>query len=103
MMGYTVKKSERYGLFEWDYDKAVANERKHGITFEDACEAFDDPFHILEDASDQSEERVGIIGRSPSAHPIHPLCVVAKELGENHWRIISARLATRQERRHYED
>jgi hypothetical protein len=81
----------------------MANEGKHGIGFQDACEVFNDPLHALEDASDQGEERVGVIGLSPSVHPIHPLYVVAKELGENHWRIISARPATRQERRRYED
>jgi uncharacterized DUF497 family protein len=30
--------------FEWDNQKAVANLRKHGVTFELACEAFFDPF-----------------------------------------------------------
>ena len=98
-----VKRRERWGLFEWDLDKAEANESKHGIKFEDACEVFNDPFHALEDASDQGEERVGVIGLSPSVHPVHPLYVVAEDLGENYWRIISARLATKQERRRYED
>lgn len=84
-------------------DKAETNEGKHGIRFEDACEAFNDPFHALEDASDQGEERVGVIGLSLSVHPFHPLYVVAEDLGENHWRIISARPATKQERRRYED
>jgi hypothetical protein len=51
----TVKKRERWGLFEWDPDKARTNEGKHGIRFEDACEVFNDPFHALEDASDQGE------------------------------------------------
>ncbi|MEW6140330.1 MAG: BrnT family toxin [Thermodesulfobacteriota bacterium] len=99
----TVEKRERWGLFEWDSDKGETNEGKHGIRLEDACEVFNDPFHALEDASDQGEQRVGVIGLSPSVHPIHPLYVVAKDLGENHWRIISARLATKQERRRYED
>lgn len=99
----TVKKQERWGLFEWDLNKAAVNEGKHGMRLEDACEVFNDPFHALEDASDQGEERVGVIGLSPSVHSIHPLYVVAKDLGENHWRIISARLATKQERRRYED
>jgi len=99
----TVEKRERWGLFEWDPDKAETNERKHGISFEDACEVFNDPFHALVDASDQGEERVGVIGLSPSVHPVFPLYVVAKDLGDHHWRIISARLATKQERRRYED
>jgi len=99
----TVERRERWGLFEWDPDKADTNERRHGIRFEDACAVFNDPFHVWEDASDQGEERVGVIGLSPSVHPIHPLYVVVKDLGENHWRMISARLATKQETRRYED
>ena len=102
-MGRTVKRLERYGLFEWDSDKAASNEQKHGIGFEYACETFSDPFQLMEDASDKDEERVGIIGYALSAHPMQPLYVVAKDLGENQWRIISARLATKQERRRYEE
>jgi uncharacterized DUF497 family protein len=44
----TVKKRERWGLFEWDPDKDRANVGKHGIGFEDACAVFDDPFHTFE-------------------------------------------------------
>jgi uncharacterized DUF497 family protein len=99
----TVTKRESWGLFEWDLDKAQANVGKHGIRFEDACAVFNDPFHALEQASIQGEERVGVIGLSPSVHPIRPLYVVAKDLGENHWRIISARTATKRETRRYED
>ncbi len=98
----SVKRLERGGLLEWDSDKAAANECKHAIRFEDACAVFNDPFHTLEDASDQRDERVGVTGLAPSAHPIHPLYVMAKEIGESHWRMISARLATKRERRSYE-
>jgi len=83
----TVKKRERWGFFEWDPDKAEANESRHGIRFEEACEVFNDPFHTLEDASDHGEERIGVIGLSPSVHLTYPLYVVAKDLGENRWRI----------------
>jgi uncharacterized DUF497 family protein len=30
--------------FEWDEEKAKANAEKHGVTFEEAAEAFFDPF-----------------------------------------------------------
>jgi uncharacterized DUF497 family protein len=99
----TVGRREPCGLFERDLDKAQANEGKRGIRFEDACAVFNDPFLMWEEASDQGEERVGVIGLSPSAHPIRPLNVVAKDLGDNHWRIISARSGTRRETRRYED
>jgi len=39
-----VKYSLHNIAFEWDSQKAAANLRKHGITFELACEAFFDPF-----------------------------------------------------------
>jgi uncharacterized DUF497 family protein len=32
--------------FQWDNRKAAQNYAKHGITFEIACEVFDDPFAI---------------------------------------------------------
>ncbi len=102
-MGPTVERRERYGLFEWDSDKEASNEQKHGISFEDACAVFTDPFHVMGDASDKNEERSGIIGHALSIHPDHPLYVVAKDLGENHWRIVSAGRATKKERRRYEE
>jgi len=37
--------------FVWDEKKARNNLKSHGITFEEACEVFFDPFYRLEDAS----------------------------------------------------
>jgi uncharacterized DUF497 family protein len=34
------------GKFEWDEDKAALNAAKHGVTFEEACEVFDDPHEV---------------------------------------------------------
>jgi hypothetical protein len=39
-----VKYSLHNIAFEWDSQKAAANLRKHGTTFELACEVFFDPF-----------------------------------------------------------
>ena len=36
-----------YGDFEWDEDKATRNERKHGISFEEASTVFADPSYLL--------------------------------------------------------
>jgi len=46
--------------FEWDDDKAEANYAKHGIPFELAVRAFDDPFRleIEDDRFDYGEERI---------------------------------------------
>ena len=50
--------------FVWNKEKARANRRKHGISFEEACEVFFDPFYQSGDASDKFEEREFVIGFS---------------------------------------
>ena len=86
------------GDFEWDSAKATANARKHGVTFEEATTAFDDPRSI--DAPDiEDPTRFVLIGFS---HLANLLFVVHAERGER-IRIISARKATRAQRRKYEE
>ena len=85
--------------FVWDEDKAVANLRKHGIAFQQAAEAFFDPFLKLVDASREEEARDAIIGMDMRWHL---LFVVHIELEAEAIRIISARKATRRERATYE-
>lgn len=57
---------ERFELngisFVWDQKKAQENLRKHGVAFEEAAEAFFDPFLCVLDASSESEARDGIVG-----------------------------------------
>jgi uncharacterized protein len=89
--------------FVWDSAKAESNLRKHGISFEQACEVFLDDFYKMYLDVHEGEERWIFIGYSYSAHLIHPLFVVAVEKGDNAWRIVSARLATANERRRYEE
>lgn len=84
--------------FEWDEDKAVANVEKHGITFDEAAESFFDPFYQTGDATVDEEPRNFIVGYT---FDWHLLLVVSVERGVR-TRIISARPATRQERRLYE-
>ena len=43
--------------FEWDEEKNLVNQRKHGISFEEASTIFDGPVLSLEDEGDQSEVR----------------------------------------------
>jgi uncharacterized DUF497 family protein len=52
--------------FEWDKDKAKANQRKHGVSFEEASTVFNDPLSINFDDPDHSleENRYIIIGLS---------------------------------------
>ena len=86
--------------FEWDEDKAKGNVRKHGVTFEEAVEVFFDPFYQTGDASmDAGEQRDFIIGYT---FALHLLLVVYTARGERN-RIVSARPATRTERKLYEE
>jgi len=80
--------------------KVRANPVKHDdVTFEQAVEAFFDPFLILVDASRHDETRNAIIGLDKDWHL---LFVVYIELENEAIRIISARKATRSERNTYE-
>jgi uncharacterized DUF497 family protein len=85
--------------FEWDENKAQSNIEKHGVTFEEAAEAFFDPFYQWGDTSVNDEQRNFIIGYSLSQRL---LLVVYTERGER-TRIISGRPATRSERKLYEE
>lgn len=84
--------------FEWDESKAQRNFEKHGVTFEEAAEIFLDPFHVVGDASANCETREFALGYSIAERL---LLVVYLERGER-IRMISARVATRTERRLYE-
>jgi uncharacterized DUF497 family protein len=90
-------------VFVWDSQKAETNLKKHGVSFEQACEVFFDDFYKMYPEAHEREQRWIIIGHSYSAHPTQPLYVVAAEMGEESWRVVSARLATASERRRYEE
>jgi uncharacterized DUF497 family protein len=87
--------------FAWDARKALANIRKHGVSFSDAATAFADPLSITIADPDRSfdEDRFVLIG-----HTRNQLLVVIAhvERGET-IRIISARPAGRRERIEYEE
>ena len=83
----------------WDGRKADQNARKHGVTFEEAATVFSDPLAlIIEDESHPENAR--IIGESIAARI---LLVVFVEREADVLRLISARRATRHERRRYEE
>ncbi|MFZ1026634.1 MAG: BrnT family toxin [Limnoraphis robusta] len=87
--------------FVWNSEKASRNPQKHdGITFQQAAEAFFDPFLVVVDASRNDEERDAVIGLDTRWNLLY---VVHIEREENMIRIISARKATRQEREMYEN
>lgn len=59
-----VRYSFRGLLFEWDQVKARTNLKKHGVSFETACEAFLDPLLLLKDAGDKDRETQAVIGET---------------------------------------
>jgi uncharacterized DUF497 family protein len=86
--------------FEWDDAKAAANLAKHGVSFEQARDAFDDPFAIdfVDDREDYGELRLILIGMVDIR-----LLVVAHTMRNDRIRIISAREAQPHERRRYHE
>jgi len=86
--------------FEWDPQKAARNIAKHGVPFEEAATAFGDPLGRIESDPRHSvdEERFVLLGLSRRQRL---LAVMFAERAEA-IRVISARRATRRERRNYE-
>lgn len=91
-------------LFSWDDAKDESNRRKHGVSFEVAKLVFSDPLHVTrQDRIENGEQRwqtVGIAGEIVLllvAHTWHEA-----ENGTEHIRIVSARRATKLERKIYE-
>jgi uncharacterized DUF497 family protein len=87
--------------FEWDPKKAIINQRKHGVTFEEASSALRDSFSATTHDPDHSEneERFITFGISSRGR----LLAVSHTEGGNAIRLISARLATNSERQIYEE
>ena len=97
--------TERY--FEWDPLKNLSNQRKHGVSFEEAAKVFDDDLHLsIQDRIEGNELRWQTYGRVDG----YLLLMVAHTLLDEDEdgtveivRIISARPATRKERNWYEN
>ena len=87
--------------FEWDPTKARKNLRKHGVSFEEASSVFYDPLAATGADPDYStdEDRMVTFGMSSLGR----LLVVAHTERGDAIRVVSARLATRQERYIYEE
>lgn len=86
--------------FEWDPHKDRINQKKHGVSFREGSTVFGDPLSIVIPDPDHAEEdRWVIIGMSEPRR----LLVVVHTIRRMHTRLISARFATRHERRQYEE
>lgn len=87
--------------FEWDPRKAESNVRKHGVSFEEAATALSDPMAATAPDPDHSvtEDRYITFGVSDHGR----LLVVAHTEEHETIRIINARLASKGERKLYEE
>lgn len=87
--------------FEWDPEKAARNEAKRGVSFHMAATVFGDPLAITFDDPDHSDEEGCFITFGHSSEG--QLIVVAHADRRGRIRIISARLATRREKKFHEE
>ena len=85
--------------FEWNPSEAAANKRKHGVSFEEAAECFNDPLAMILD-DPRHPDRFILIGASQRQRIVFTVFV---ERDAALIRIISARRATALERRKYEE
>ena len=88
--------------FEWDAVKALKNWEKHGVSFEEASSVFCDEFAVQfydDGHSELEEDRFLILGISNNSRMLM-ICHCEKQSG-NVLRIISARKATKNERKFY--
>ncbi len=87
--------------FEWDPDKAARSLTKHSVSFQEAATVFGDPLAITYTDPDHSddEDRFLTFGHSSAGR----LLVISHTDRDDRTRIISARTATRRERKQYEE
>lgn len=87
-------------LFEWDPNKAKANLKIHGVAFDEAGSAFRDALSltIYDPLHSEEEDRFVLLGNSRKDR----LLVVVHTVRGDSIRLISARKASKKERKQYE-
>ena len=87
--------------FEWDSKKAARNLAKHGVPFAEAATVFGDPLALTFPDLDHSDDEDRCLTFGCSVE--NRLLVISHTDRDSLTRIVSARLATRNERRIYEE
>ncbi len=89
-------------VFEWDRIKANLNFPKHGVNFTEAITVFNNPLAKIfdDEAHSKNEKREIIIGHSSRGRL---LIIIFTERKQNLIRLINARVATKKERKDYEE
>jgi uncharacterized DUF497 family protein len=91
-------------VFEWDEGKNRRNRAKHRVSFEAASLVFEDPHAVsVPDRVEEGEERWKTVGMATGVVLLLVAHTYREEGGEEYVRIISARKATPQERKIYEE
>jgi len=90
--------------FEWNDEKNLTNQEKHGVSFEEAREVFEDPLQIskLDHHFNYFEERWITLGSTKQYQILVVANMFFTDEGEEIIRIISARRANTNERKSYE-
>jgi len=87
--------------FEWDDEKAQSNLKKHGVSFEEGATIFNDPGTATISDPDHSEDEDRYISIGKSV--IRRLLTVIHTYRKERIRLISARKATKAEKKNYEN
>ena len=87
--------------FEWDDEKANANLKEHGVSFDEAKTVFEDPLYVDFYDPDHSldEHRYIIIGESEGGQVL----IISYTVRGDRTRLINARKVTQAEREAYEE
>lgn len=90
--------------YEWNQTKNNLNLRKHGVSFEEALEVFDDPLHIskIDKRFSYFEERWITLGATSKQTILVVANLFFTNDGEEIIRIVSARKANEKEKKRYE-
>lgn len=86
-------------VFEWDESKAESNRKKHGITFDEACAIWNDPFFYRVKLCDEPEARWLCVGRV--ARGVYLSAIITYR--SDSIRLISARRSSKMEVEKYHE
>lgn len=87
-------------IYEWGSEKAAENQRKHGVSFDEASSVFLDPLALTFDDPDHSLSERSTIGVTSNQRLVF---VAHVEEDDDRIRIISARETTRRETYEYQE
>lgn len=95
-----------YQVFEWDEKKVANNLEKHGVSFEETQSCFSDPGvvmgHDLSHSKTRGEDRYAATAKSSGGKILSFVFTVRRDRdGQEVFRIISARYASKKERKIY--